>query len=227
MNTKTENAIKEGAEEPKNGKKPAPTSDKKSNGKTKQDPHASQDQDKGKSRDSGSQAQRREIDKKENQSPNPNNFSPPLANPNNFFPPQNVASQGTGHSIRGYMPPTTSATAPSLGITWDNSLKFQTAQQTGQPPYTRPTQPLQPTSFSPPFGASGNAGATQERGHGSSEHYSRSTKPSHTSQTSNETYPAEQQKRMSRDQVPREKQAQHTKQAPRQVVSNISGRGFF
>ena len=225
MNTKTENAIKEGAEEPKNGKKLAPTSDKKSNGKTKHDPHAGQDQEKGKSRDSGSQAQRRETGKKENQSPNPKNFSPPPPNPNNFSPlppnpnnfffSQNVASQGTDHSIRGYMPPTTSATAPSLGKTWDNSLKFQTEQQTGQPAYKPPTQPLQPASSSPSFGASGNAGARQERGRGSSKHYSRSNKPSHTSQTSNETHPPEQQKRTLRD------------QAQGQVIGKISGGGFF
>ena len=117
--------------------------DLKGNGKTAQRPRTGHNQDKGKSRDSGSQAQRREIEKKENQSPNSNNFSPP----------QNVSSQGTGHSIQGYMPPSTSATAPSLGKTWDNSLQSQTVRQTGQPAYRPPTHPLPPTSFSPPFGA--------------------------------------------------------------------------
>ena len=52
--------------------------DLKGNGKTAQRPRTGHNQDKGKSRDSGSQAQRREIDKKENQSPNSNNFSPPF-----------------------------------------------------------------------------------------------------------------------------------------------------
>ena len=86
-----------------------------------------------------SEGQGRENDGKEHhRSPNPNIFSSP----------QNVASQGTGHSIPDYMRPTTSAPTSSLRQTWDNSLKFQREQQRGRQPYTAPTMPSQPRFFS-------------------------------------------------------------------------------
>ena len=79
----------------------------------------------------------------------------------NVLPPssQNVSADGRGHHFQDGMHSTTSVTEPSLRQTWDESKKFQAAQQTGQPQHTPPTLPSQAASFSPPSDAGGNVGA--------------------------------------------------------------------
>ena len=181
MNTKTEKEIMKGAEKRGNGKKRASTSgeddiDIKGNVRTAQDRRAGQD--KGKSLDSRrSQAQGRENDKKENRSPNSGSaaVSERSHNKPTVF---SSSSQNAATPARGQdgMPLNTSATIPSLWRAFEES-KFQAAQQTGQTQHSPPTLPSQAASFSPPSGAGGNVGSRQERGRGSSEHYSRSLQP--------------------------------------------------
>ena len=87
------------------------------------------------------------------------------------------------------MPLNTSAPTVSLAKTWDDSLKFQTAQQKSQESSHTHSLHSQATSFAPSSGTGKNAGATQKRGGSTRGDFSRSTWKSPTFQPSRRQEP--------------------------------------
>ena len=192
MNLKTENEIIKGAEKVDN-KRPVSTSsdenfdraehksDKGHNGKSTQDPRTRQQQDSRKTPGSKErQTQWGNDSNIENRSPNSGSPAPSgrgYESPTVFSPSsQNAAARSSDHSIREYMPSTTSAPTASLAKTWDDSLKFQTAQQKGQELPRTATLVSQATPYAPSSSADRNAGATQKRGGGTGGDFPRLTK---------------------------------------------------
>ena len=169
MKSRTEDEIKKGAEQVQSGgvKKPTPNknvdiprhqSDNKGNGKTAQDPRASQKQERGKSRDSqGSQTHMRNDDNRENRSPNLRSAAPSgleSENPTGFHLPSQH--------------PTAPTSAPKnlLWQNWEDSKQHQPAQQRSEQQSQDPTPLSQAAPRASSFDATGNVGATHVGGRG-------------------------------------------------------------